>query len=122
MGGANGSRICAPDDKLRDTHQLHLMEMMGFAGSSHPAYWWVAGITGTDQRTATLSSKSASSVKTWTSGTDGAPMTTIQAVVFGVMLALTPSLVLLAFLLWREGIGLRSNSEFDGRPPYPKPQ
>jgi len=37
----------------------------------------------------------------------GAPMTTIQAVLFGVMLALTPSLVLLAFLLWREGIGVR---------------
>jgi hypothetical protein len=36
MGGANGSRECAPDDKLRDTHQLHLMEMMGFAGSTHP--------------------------------------------------------------------------------------
>src|SRR5712671_1739168 len=32
MGGANGSRECAPDDKLRDTHQLHFMEMMGFAG------------------------------------------------------------------------------------------
>ena len=27
MGGANGSRECAPDDKLRDTHQLHLIEM-----------------------------------------------------------------------------------------------
>ncbi|HTG05154.1 MAG TPA: hypothetical protein VK635_13990 [Bradyrhizobium sp.] len=51
----------------------------------------------------------------------GAPMTTIQAVVFGVMLASTPSLVLLAFLLWREGGGLRSNSEFDGQRPYPKP-
>jgi hypothetical protein len=24
MGGANGSRECAPDDKLRDTHRLHL--------------------------------------------------------------------------------------------------
>jgi len=36
MGGANGSRECAPDDKLRDTHRLHLMEMMGFAGSTHP--------------------------------------------------------------------------------------
>src|SRR5467141_5305017 len=22
-----------------DTHQLHLMEMMGFAGSTHPAYY-----------------------------------------------------------------------------------
>jgi hypothetical protein len=32
-------------------------------------------------------------------------MTTIQAVFFGVMLALTPSVLLLAFLLWREGIG-----------------
>ena len=56
-----------------------------------------------------------------TSGTGGAPMTTIQAVVFGVMLASTPSMVLLAFLLWREGGGLRSNSEFDGQRPYPKP-
>ena len=35
----------------------------------------------------------------------GTPMTTIQAVVFGVMLALTPSMLVLAFLLWREGIG-----------------
>ena len=34
MGGANGSRECAPDDKLGDTHQLHLVEMMGFAGST----------------------------------------------------------------------------------------
>jgi hypothetical protein len=34
MGEANGSRECAPDDKLRDTHQLHLMETMGFAGST----------------------------------------------------------------------------------------
>ncbi len=33
-------------------------------------------------------------------------MTTIQAVMLGVMLALTPSLVLLAFLVWREGIGV----------------
>jgi hypothetical protein len=38
MGGANGSRECAPDDKLRNTHQLHLMEMMGFAGSTHSTY------------------------------------------------------------------------------------
>jgi hypothetical protein len=37
MGGANGSRECAPDDKLRDTHQLHFMEMMGFAGLN-PSY------------------------------------------------------------------------------------
>jgi len=33
-------------------------------------------------------------------------MTTIQAVMLGVMLALTPSFVLLAFLVWREGIGV----------------
>jgi hypothetical protein len=52
----------------------------------------------------------------------GAPMTTIQAIFFGVMLALTPSLVLLAFLLWREEIGVRkvdANLEFDDQPPYP---
>jgi hypothetical protein len=37
MGGANGSRECAPDDKLRDTHQFEFTEMMGFAkGSTHP--------------------------------------------------------------------------------------
>jgi hypothetical protein len=35
MGGANGSHECAPDDKLRDVNQLHLVEMMGFAGSTH---------------------------------------------------------------------------------------
>jgi len=33
MGGANGSRECAHDDKLRDTHQLHFVEVMGFAGA-----------------------------------------------------------------------------------------
>ena len=33
-------------------------------------------------------------------------MTTIQATMFGMMLALTPSLILLAFLIWRERIGL----------------
>jgi hypothetical protein len=32
MGGANGSRECAPDDKLRDTHRSHFLELMGFAG------------------------------------------------------------------------------------------
>jgi hypothetical protein len=38
MGGANGSRECAPDDKLRDTHQLLFMASMGIAkGSTHPA-------------------------------------------------------------------------------------
>jgi hypothetical protein len=54
-------------------------------------------------------------------------MTTIQAVIFGIMIALTPSLVLLAFLLWREEIGLRGDGdnrnpshilELDDRPPY----
>jgi hypothetical protein len=52
----------------------------------------------------------------------GAPMTTIQAVFFGVMLALTPSLVLLAFLLWREGIGVRevgADLKIDDQPHYP---
>jgi hypothetical protein len=49
-------------------------------------------------------------------------MTTIQAIFFGVMLALTPSLVLLAFLRWPEEIGVRkvdANLEFDDQPPYP---
>jgi hypothetical protein len=32
-------------------------------------------------------------------------MPTVQAVIFGMLLALTPSLVLLGILLWREGIG-----------------
>ena len=41
MGGANGSRECAPDDKLRDTHQLKFAKMMGFAkGSTHPTSCW----------------------------------------------------------------------------------
>jgi hypothetical protein len=34
MGGSNGSRECAPDDKLRDTHQLPFAKMMGFAKGS----------------------------------------------------------------------------------------
>jgi hypothetical protein len=33
-------------------------------------------------------------------------MSTLQAVIFGMMLSWTPSIVLLAFLLWRERIGL----------------
>ena len=33
-------------------------------------------------------------------------MTTVQAVLFGMMLSWTPSIVLLAWLLWREKIGL----------------
>jgi hypothetical protein len=48
-------------------------------------------------------------------------MTTIQAVFFGMMLALTPSLVLLAFLLWREGI-VDANLEVDDQPPYANSQ
>src|SRR4029453_4688519 len=40
MGGANGSRECAPDDKLRDIHQLLFVALMGFAkGSTHPTYY-----------------------------------------------------------------------------------
>jgi hypothetical protein len=49
-------------------------------------------------------------------------MTTIQAVFLGIMLAWTPSLVLLAFLLWREGMGLKRDLEFDDQPPYAKTQ
>jgi hypothetical protein len=38
MGGANGSRECAPDDERRDIHQLPFVASMGFAKSStHPA-------------------------------------------------------------------------------------
>jgi hypothetical protein len=44
-------------------------------------------------------------------------VTTVQAVIFGMMLALTPSLVLLALLIWREDIGLvEQNSEGAPRP------
>jgi len=40
MGGANGSRDRAPDDRLRDTHRFRLAKMMGFAkGSTHPTRW-----------------------------------------------------------------------------------
>jgi len=51
-------------------------------------------------------------------------MTTIQAVLFGIMLAWTPSLVLLAFFLWRDGIGLAQADAglgFDDEPPCPNP-
>ena len=37
MGGANGSRERAPDDRLRDTHHLSAQEMMGFA-ALYPSY------------------------------------------------------------------------------------
>jgi hypothetical protein len=33
-------------------------------------------------------------------------MTTVRAVMLGVMLALTPSFALLAILIWRHGIGV----------------
>ena len=39
----------------------------------------------------------------------GTLMTTIQAVFLGIMLALTPSMLVLAFLLWRERIGIDSD-------------
>jgi hypothetical protein len=45
-------------------------------------------------------------------------VTTIQAVVFGIMLALTPSVVVLAFLLWREGIGIAEDEEARSRDLY----
>ncbi len=48
----------------------------------------------------------------------GAPVTTIQAVVFGIMLTLTPSIVVLAFLLWREGIGIAEDEEARSRDLY----
>ena len=44
-------------------------------------------------------------------------MPTIQAVIFGVLLALTPSLVLLAILLWREGVGFAIDQGTYTRPP-----
>ena len=52
------------------------------------------------------------------SRTGGAPMSTIQAVFFGIMLALTPSIVLLAFLLWREGVGIAQDEEARSRDLY----
>jgi hypothetical protein len=33
-------------------------------------------------------------------------MTTLQAVFLGMMLASTPSVAVLAFLIWRDGVGL----------------
>ena len=48
----------------------------------------------------------------------GASMTTIQAVFFGIMLALTPSIVVLAFLLWREGIGIAEDEKARSRDLY----
>jgi hypothetical protein len=48
----------------------------------------------------------------------GAPMTTIQAVFLGIMLAMTPSIVVLAFLLWREGIGIAEDEAARSRDLY----
>jgi hypothetical protein len=53
----------------------------------------------------------------------GTSMTTIQAVIFGIMLALTPSMVLVAILLSRTGNGLGEadiDLEFEDQPPYPQ--
>jgi hypothetical protein len=45
-------------------------------------------------------------------------MSTIQAVFFGITLALTPSTVVLAFLLWREGVGIAEDEEARSRDLY----
>jgi len=45
-------------------------------------------------------------------------MTTIQAVFLGITLAMTPSIVALAFLLWREGIGIREDEAARSRDLY----
>src|SRR5206468_6712404 len=37
MGGANGSRECAPDDRLRETHHRSGQQWMGIA-ALHPSY------------------------------------------------------------------------------------
>jgi hypothetical protein len=38
MGKANGSRECAPDDELRDTHQLQFIDGDGFREELNPSY------------------------------------------------------------------------------------
>jgi len=54
MGGANGSRECAADDKLRNTHQLHFVEVMGFAGlNPHTALARTAEFVEPDQADST---------------------------------------------------------------------
>jgi hypothetical protein len=45
-------------------------------------------------------------------------MTTIQAVFFGITLAMTPSIIALAFLLWREGVGVREDEAARSRDLY----
>lgn len=47
----------------------------------------------------------------------GAFMTTMQAILFGMMLSWTPSVVLLAWLLWREDAGLDRNETLAPRDP-----
>ena len=49
-------------------------------------------------------------------------MTTVQAVFLGMMIALTPSVALLAFLLWREGTNETLALEFNDQPLYPDAQ
>jgi hypothetical protein len=43
MGGADGSRESAPDDKLCDTHRLHAAKMMDIA-LRHPSCGVVYGL------------------------------------------------------------------------------
>jgi hypothetical protein len=47
----------------------------------------------------------------------GRTMTTLQAVMFGIMLALTPSLVTLAFFLYRDGVMTRNEGAIRPEPP-----
>jgi hypothetical protein len=63
-------------------------------------------------------------------------MTVIKAIIFGMMLVWMPSLILLAYLLWREGVGLGADNrdarlrslflshglELDDQPPNPDAQ
>ena len=62
-------------------------------------------------------------------------MTTIKVIFFGMMLVWMPSLILLAYLLWREGVGHRTDRgdrlrslflshglEFEDQPPNPDAQ
>jgi hypothetical protein len=61
----------------------------------------------------------------------GAPMATIQAAIFWIMLALTPSMILVGVLLMRarlnqdsdlEDLNSSQKLEFDNQPPYPSTQ
>lgn len=44
-------------------------------------------------------------------------LTALQAVMFGIMLALTPSLVTLAFFLYRDGVMTRNEGAIRPEPP-----